>query len=222
MTRLSTPRALRLATLAALLAPGQAAFAQMPGVPVLQNAFSNPGITAGANVGSSSVGAAYGAAVAWAPGSGRFQVSGGLGVHTFKSSATKSTPTYGVRGAYALPWPGGGAGSFGTAAFVGFGGATSDDIRVSTIPVGASVSWRRALGETRAFSVYAAPFFEWSRRTVGEGAEVSASRFRGSVGGDVTILPRLGATVGYQLGGSSADDGSSGGVFGLGVSWAFR
>lgn len=199
--------------------------AQMPGVPVLQNAFSNPGLTAGANVGSSDAGAAYGAALSYAPGSGRFQVSGGIGVHTYKALEIKSTPTYGVRGAYALPWPGGGNGSFGTAAFVGFGGATSDDIRISTIPVGAAVSYRRALGATRAVSVYATPFYEWVRTTLGDADEVSESRFAASLGADVTVMPRLGATIGYQFGlggGGSGEDGRSKSAFGLGVSWAFR
>lgn len=212
-----------LATALALLAP-LAAGAQMPGVPVLQNAFSNPGLTVGGNVGTGDVGSAYAAAVAWAPGSGRFQVSGGIGVLTFKAEDAKSSPTYGVRGAYALPWPRGGTGSFGTAAFVGFGGATNDDASTSTIPVGVSVSYRRALGETRAFSVYGVPFYQWSSFRPKEGEEDSRGQFRGSVGADVTIIPRLGATVGYEFGGKTAagEAGTSGGVFGAGVSWSFR
>lgn len=210
---------------AALLASwGVAAPAQMPGVPVLQNAFSNPGLTAGANIGTGDVGSAYAAAVAWAPGTGRFQVSGGIGVLTFKATDAKSSPTYGVRGAYALPWPRGGTGSFGTAAFVGFGGATNDDASVSTIPVGVSVAYRRAIGETRAFSVYGVPFFQWSSFRPDVGDEDSRGQFRGSIGGDITIIPRLGATVGYEFGGTTAagEAGTSGGVFGAGVSWAFR
>jgi hypothetical protein len=59
---------------------------------------------------------------------------------------------------------------------------------------------------------------------VGDAEEESANRFAASLGADVTIVPRLGATVGYQFGfgGSNDDDSSSKGAFGLGISWAFR
>lgn len=51
--------------------------AQMLGVPVLQNGFSNPGITVAVNYGTADSIRGYGVAAAWAPPSGLFQVSGG-------------------------------------------------------------------------------------------------------------------------------------------------
>lgn len=213
----------RYAAIAAIVVATPVA-AQMTGIPVLQNAFSNPGLSAGINVGTSDLGAAYGGAAAWAPGNGRFQASAGLGVLTFQDEDIKSTPIFGIRGAYVLPFLGGGTGSIGTAVFLGVGGGTSDDIKIISYPLGLAASYRRAIGTTRAISAYLTPFYNWTRITVGEGAEVSDSGFRASLGVDVTVVPRLGATAGYDFGGSASDDGTGVGsnVFGFGVSWAFR
>ena len=41
--------------------------AQMPGLPVLQNAFANPGITLALDAGGDPDSRAYGGAVAWSP-----------------------------------------------------------------------------------------------------------------------------------------------------------
>src|SRR5690349_24366200 len=58
-----------------------AAGAQMPGAPVLQNAWATPGIVGALNIAGGSNGQAYAAAASWAPGTGRFQLSGGFGSH---------------------------------------------------------------------------------------------------------------------------------------------
>ena len=78
-----TRQAHSLRTLAAALvlaAVGTARVgAQLPGLPVLQNAFVGPGLAGAANLGGGSGGTAYAAALGWAPGSARFQVSAGGG-----------------------------------------------------------------------------------------------------------------------------------------------
>ena len=62
----------------ALVAAGEAG-AQMPGVPVLQNSFANPGLTIAVNYGHSDDAQAYAGALAWAPaGSCRQPHSGAL------------------------------------------------------------------------------------------------------------------------------------------------
>src|SRR5215213_5877833 len=50
--------------------------AQMPGLPVLQNAFANSGVTVAGNYGHVSGSNVFGVAGAWGLGSGRFQISG--------------------------------------------------------------------------------------------------------------------------------------------------
>src|SRR5688572_16813861 len=59
---------------------GSAVCAQLPGLPVLQNAFVGPGFAAAVNAGGGGDGTAYAAALGWAPRSARFQISVGAGV----------------------------------------------------------------------------------------------------------------------------------------------
>src|SRR5687767_9066943 len=54
--------------------------AQIPAIPVLQNAWMNNGVTVAANGGSSDMGTGYAAALAWAPSSRRLQISLGAGL----------------------------------------------------------------------------------------------------------------------------------------------
>src|SRR5215212_4083561 len=89
-----------VAALALAAVPGAAARAQLPGAPVLQNGFANPGLTAAANFAWNSDGSAYAAAAAWAPASSRFQLSGGLGA--FKPAGGSSMFSYGLRGSLPL------------------------------------------------------------------------------------------------------------------------
>src|SRR5688500_13588673 len=86
-----------LAPLALILAFAvpRAAGAQMLGVPVLQNGFTNPGITVAINYGSADSVRGYGLAAAWAPPSGSFQVSGGIG--GYDRDEGKTWASYGGR-----------------------------------------------------------------------------------------------------------------------------
>src|SRR4051812_2997720 len=85
---------LRIATAATVLAAASAG-AQMPGTPVLQNAWGTPGIVAAVNVGGGSDGSVYGLAGGWTPGSGRFQFTGGIGARNLTGVGTKAA--YGLR-----------------------------------------------------------------------------------------------------------------------------
>jgi hypothetical protein len=204
----------------AALAPGAAAAgAQMPGVPVLQNAFANPGITVAANYGSADEGGAYAGAASWSPGSGRLVFSGGLGAYDPDEGKTQLA---------------GGArasvtmfrflnGDVGTALFVGAGAAGRSGSTLYMLPIGVAIGYRRALGETRAFSVYGAPFYVYNRLKTGD-VTTNANAFRASVGVDVALLSWLGATVGYEFGANAKDNdpGPRSGVFGIGLSLALR
>src|SRR3954463_2255952 len=71
--------AARLIGLLALCGVATSADAQIPGAPVLQNAWASPGIVGAVNFAGSSGQSVVAAAAGWSPGSGRFQVSGGAG-----------------------------------------------------------------------------------------------------------------------------------------------
>jgi hypothetical protein len=195
----------------------------MLGVPVLQNGFSNPGLTAAVNYGTAENVRGYGLAAAWAPASGRFQVSGGLG--GYDRDEGKAWLTYGGRVGVPLTMFTGN-GSFGVAPFAGLGAASREGVGIMHVPVGVAGGYRRALGSTRAISVYVAPFYGWTKVTsdVEEVETVSKGLIRFSGGLDVGIIPGLGLTIGYEAG-ATADDGEpgpTGSVFGIGLSYAFR
>jgi hypothetical protein len=103
------------------------------------------------------------------------------------------------------------------------GGASQDDVSLLHVPAGASISWRTRLGERRGISLYAAPFYGWTRVRFADESE-SKGLLRASVGVDVAVVPSLGITVGYEFGqNADADEpGATGGVFGVGVSYALR
>jgi hypothetical protein len=212
-----------LAALLVAAAGPPALAAQLPGLPVLQNAFAGPGLAAAVNAGGGSGGTAYAAALGWAPGSARFQVSLGAGVLV---SDGGTGGAFGVRAAVPVFQLMGGA--LGIAAFGGIGGAQGPRVAGARVglgqgPVGASVGYRRALGATRAFSVYAAPFVVFYRNDRGDDTE-SATLFRVSVGGDFAITRALGVTAGLESGAQrSSDDrpGPSGVIWGVGISYAF-
>lgn len=216
--RARTPLLVAAALIACAAAP-LSARAQMPGVPVLQNAFSNPGITVAANYGGATGSKAYAAAASWAPGAGRLVISGGAGV--YDPDVGKNQPAGGGRIAFsAFSFHNG---DLGTALFVGAGAAGRSGSTVYMLPIGVAVGYRRTLGATRAFSVYGAPFYAFNRQRV-EGVSTSASAFRASVGADVALLPWLGATVGYEFGANAKDTepGPRSEVFGIGLSVALR
>ena len=197
--------------------------AQLPGLPVLQNAFSNPGITVAANYGAGEGSSTLGAAGAWAPKSGRFQFSAGVG--SVKPDEGDRATAYGARFAAALFTFAGG--SIGAAPFLGVGGASFEGQRLTHVPVGVGLGWRRALGETRAISVHASPFFSWWRQTVegeDEDETVSKGMLRASVGADVSLFANFGATAGLEAGAKAknGDPGPVGTVWGVALSYAFR
>lgn len=219
--------ALRVAGLIATIA-AVTADAQMPGAPVLQNAWSTPGTVGAVNVTGGSDGSTYAAAGSWAPGSGRFQFSGGVGYQTRTGSG--SSVAYGAR--IAMPF-GGASSSFGFAAFAGIGGGgsgtkkttpsipvdTLTDSTVSTaqVPIGVGLGWRHAFGGVRGVSVYATPSYIFYT-----GGSHSGGLFRTAIAADFGITQRIGATAGIELGAtrSRAIGGPSGTLYGIGVSYA--
>jgi hypothetical protein len=213
--------AARIAALggAAVVSMTSASRAQLPGSPVLQNAFANPGITGAvdyANLGGST---SYAGALAWAPGTARFQLSAGIGAQTRKGTSTRTV--YGAR--INMPVLGA-ASSFGASVFAGYGaisggGATDSTVIQSIIPVGATVSYRLAVGGSRGISVYGSPVYESIARG---GGAARVSVFRGDLGVDIGITPAIGATLGIEFGGKQ-DPGSgkpSGTAFGAAISYA--
>src|SRR6185503_712668 len=163
----------------ALTGAGQA-LAQMPGAPVLQNAFSNPGFAVAGNISTLGGASSYAGAAAWAPGSGRLQFSAGVGAQT--RSQTPTRVTYGGRlNATVL----GTQSNFGVSVFAGYGGLSgkeldSADVR-SLVPLGATASYRMSAGMVKGVSVYASPVYELVSRGGGAG---NVSVFRGSIGLD--------------------------------------
>ena len=195
------------------------AMAQMPGTPTLQNAFANPGITAALDAAGLGGAQSYAAAVAWAPGSARFQFSGGIGAQRRTGASTRTA--YGAR----LNIPVMGAtSSFGVSIFAGYGaisggGDMDSTVTKALIPVGATASFRRAIGTSRGFSVYGSPIFESVTR--GGGAS-NASVFRGAVGVDLGITSAIGLTLGLELGGKQPVESGkpTGTAFGAALSYA--
>jgi hypothetical protein len=206
-----------LAMFAAPALAGRRATAQMPGTPVLQNAFANPGITAALDVSSLGGASSYAAAGAWAPATGRFQVSGGIGLQTRTGAGTRTL--YGAR----LNVPVVGAtSSMGISLFAGFGGLSGGGIDSSVartvFPLGATIGYRAALGTGHGVSIYASPVYEAITRGGNSG---SASVFRGALGLDVGITSAIGATVGIEFGGKQAEGSGkpSGTAFGAALSY---
>jgi hypothetical protein len=205
-----------LALAATLAAPARA---QLPGAPVLQNAWSTPGIVAAIDLGGGSDGSVYAAAASWTPGSGRFQLSGGGGIQTRTGGSSRGV--YGLRAAIPL---GGAASTFGFGAFAGIGGGPSPKTSVpdsvpntTEIPVGVAVGWRHTVGATHGLSLYGTPSYVYF-----SGGSKSAGLFRMGIGADVGITPAIGATLGIDFGGKRARrlGGPSGSQYGLGLSYA--
>jgi len=202
---------------AAGVLPGRSAGAQMPGSPILQNAFANPGITAAVDIASLGGASSYAAAAAWSPASARFQLSGGIGLQTRTSSPTRTT--YGARVNVPVI---GATSSFGASVFAGYGGLSGGGLDSSTtkslIPLGATLSYRLAVDGGHGVSIYGSPMYEAVTRGGGGG---SASVFRGAVGLDLGITSAIGATLGIEFG-QKADPVSgkpSGTAFGAALSY---
>jgi hypothetical protein len=216
-------RALAVVTVGLALGIGaggvRQATAQMVGVPVLQNAFLNPGFTVGANFASSSDAVAVGGAFAWAPRGGTIQLSGG--VAALDPDSGSGGVTWGIRAM--APIPKLATRSIGVAGFVGLGGRSTGGATETRIPVGASVGYRSTLGQSRVISAYVAPLLDYSRLKH-DTVNVSKTLFRVSIGVDVAIVRQLGLTVGYEWGARAPEGrpGPAGGLFGVGLSYALR
>lgn len=204
--------------MAALMVGGGAAGAgaQMPGLPVLQNAFAAPGMVLAANFGSGS-GTGYGAAGSWTPGTGRFQLSAAAGAYTPKGGS--SGFAYGLRAASTLFSLAGG--SLGVGGFVGVGGASATGggpRPPAQIPLGASVGFRHAMS-SRGIALYGTPMMLFTAAPKGG---KSSSAFRMGIGADVALTRALGVTAGVELGSAMAatTGGPTGTRFGAALSWA--
>ena len=202
------------------IAGAATAQAQVPGVPVLQNAFANPGLAFAANFGGGGGQTFFGAAAGWGLGSGRFLVSGAAGVQR-ANEATRGA--YGARASVNV-WNSKG-GALGAAGFVGFGGAprTRDESNATTnpavmnVPAGLSIGYRRSLGATRGISAYVSPMYRWTRGEANDVA-VSGGNLAGAIGVDFAISQSFGVTAGADFGKGSGDDGTSS-TFGFAVSF---
>lgn len=208
--------AVRIAAIAALAAAASTS-AQMPGTPVLQNAWASPGMVGAIDFAGGPDGSVYAAALSWAPGTARFQLSGGFGARN-RSGGGGTGTVYGVR--LALPFTGSGS-SFGFAGFAGIGGASKksgDTSSTAQVPVGVAIGWRRAIGGAHGVSLYATPNFVFS-----SGGSNNSGLFRTGVGADIGLTNSLGVTAGAELGAtrSKALGGPSGVLYGVGVSYAF-
>jgi hypothetical protein len=193
--------------------------AQMLGAPVLQNAFTNGGFTVGADFGTGDNSSSYGGAVSWSPLPAKYQLSAGIAYLDPKGGS--GTATYGARLMVPVLKR---TLVYGVAPFVGMGGATKSGVTDWQIPLGISAGYRRALGASgRAVSAYLSPFYSWAR--VRENGQTSThGLFRVSVGVDAAIFPQMGVTVGYETGQKAGvgKAGATGGIFGLGVSYALH
>lgn len=192
--------------------------AQVPGAPVLQNAFANPGLAFAANFGTGSGQSFFGAAAGWGLGGGRLMVSGAAGVQRANEAR---------RGAYggrlsATAWTSAGGG-LAAGAFVGIGGAprTKDaaglenNPAVMSVPVGISIGYRRALG-SRGLSIYGSPLYRWTRAEIND-VSTSSGNIGGAVGVDFGLTRSIGFTAGAEFG--KGDDGGTGSLFGFAVSF---
>jgi hypothetical protein len=214
----------------ALAAAAPPAAAQMPGVPLLQNGFVRPGAAVAANYGTADATDVVGVAGAWTPGSGRFQISAGVGSLGVDGVDGRKT-TGGLRGALPIrtPWTRDPASAVGITGFVGVGGASLDEGTLVQVPLGLGIGYRRRLGEARAVAVFATPFYQWTRVSGveavegAEEAELDSNLFRVSLGAEALLTRRIGVTLGYELGTTAEDGrpGPTGGIFGAGVAFVF-
>lgn len=192
----------------------------MPTVPVLQNGFAASGVTLAVNYGDAKESTAYALAAGWGPASRRFHISGALG--GVRPDTGSSWTGYGVRAA--IPLYASVTERFGVAVFVGVGGARRDTTSIVRVPVGAGAGYRIPIGGARSVAAYASPFFVWSRMSERGSRAQGDNAMRGSVAMDLVLTGNLGLTAGYEFGGKTTEGGlgSTSGVFGAAVSYAFR
>lgn len=209
-----------VAAIAATFGSASVCLAQMPATPVLQNAWANAGVTIAADYGKAQDASAFAGALAWAPTQSRFQLSAGAGV--VRADSGGSQGAYGGR--LSIPLVSFASGNLGTAIFGGVGVTSKSGVTRSSFPIGVALGFRHALGTRRGISAYLAPFYAISRIKGDTLLKPTGGAMRASVGLDVTVAPQIGVTVGYEAGANAkaGTPGPSGGVFGVGVSYALR
>lgn len=214
-------RRLESAAFAALLALPAPVLAQMAGLPVAQNAFVNPGVTLAANFGTEDRGTTYGVAAAWGV-SQRFGLAVGGGYFSPDAADASGAFTWGTRAVMTLPFARR-DGPLGIVAFGGVGGTSIAGATELSVPVGLSIGYRAALTERRGVSVYAAPFYRWTRLSA-DGGTLSRGLFRTTIGFDAAIFPTLGISIGYEVGSEAGElePGPTGALVGIGISYALR
>jgi hypothetical protein len=208
------------ALLVAILAAS--ADGQLPGIPVLQNAWATPGIMIAFNGGGGDSRGAVAGAASWAPVQ-HFQLSGGVGFQGGRSVG--SSAAYGTRVAVPLASA---TSPMGLAMFAGIGGASShrnesiaaafDSVTNSTeVPVGVSIGWRHYGGFARGFSLFLAPTLVFY-----SGGTAPGNLFRLGLGLDISLTDSWGITGGLDLGQTRprAVGGPGPPQFGVGVSRA--
>jgi hypothetical protein len=191
--------------------------AQIPGAPVLQNAFANPGLAVAANFGGGGGQSLFALAAGWGLGSGRFLLSGAAGAQR-SNEATRGA--YGAR-ASMTAWTSAGGG-LGAAVFAGVGGAprTRNETgmtnpAVFAIPAGITAGYRRNMGTNKGISAYVSPMYRWARISTDDAGTASEGNFRVAVGLDFSFNPSLGVTAGAEMG--AGETGAS--TLGAAVSW---
>jgi len=190
---------------------------QVPGVAVLQNAFTSRGLAVAGNFGSSTGQSFFGAAAGWGLGN-RFMVSAAAGAQRANNT---SRGAYGGRATMGI-WTSRG-GALGAAAFAGVGGAARTRLNnvvtnaaIMSLPAGVSVGYRRGMGAKGSISGYVSPFYSWSRVDAGAGV-MTSNALRTSVGVDVGFSQSLGASIGGEFG--AGGGGSRNGLLGAAITW---
>lgn len=204
-----------ITALAALLAAGRAD-AQIAGIPLLQSPFAAPQLAVAVNASFGDSVKVVGVAGAWTPRSARLQVSGGIA----RVGRDEADAGYAAGARFYLPLKTFLGEAVAVGALLGVGAERVEGSTVLTAPLGATVGYRRALGATRAFAVYATPFYSY---TGVRSPNASSSVFRFALGADVVLVPRVGLTVGYEAGGTPevGEPGVRSPVTGAGLSYAF-
>jgi hypothetical protein len=235
-----------LATVASVLVASSVS-AQIPGLPVLQNAWSTEGMTGALNVGGGGGSAVYAGAVSLSSGIGHFSLTGGGGYRT-RTGGAGGGGVAGLRAA--LPF-GGSDGSLGLALTAGVGGGAGGTFSTTArcnfttvgcripvgatgpnpgfvvvdsmgstveIPVGLGFGWRHMMSATRGFSVYTTPAYVFY-----SGGTRSGSGFRAAVATDFGLSTSMGITAGLDFGSNRPRGlgGPTGVTFGIGASYAF-
>ncbi|MDB4905552.1 MAG: hypothetical protein JWO05_336 [Gemmatimonadetes bacterium] len=210
-----------LAALLMLTLASLPAVAQLPGAPVLQNAFFNPGITIAGDFAGGGGASVFAGAASLGFG-GRFGVSAGAG--SSNAAGNGQQAVYGARLTGTLFQFAGG--QVGLGAFLGYGGkfgsTKAGQIGLSTAPVGATVGFRHAMSMLKGISLYATPYAAITSQTQDNTATITSTTFRTGIGVDIGVTASLGLTAGVDMGAKAkaGKPGPSGTSWGVGLSWA--